>query len=144
MDRPGILSTLESALYADDLAAAAAFWENIMGLERIALVPDRHVFYRVGSGVLLIFRAEATQVAPAPDARLPVPPHGATGPGHYCMAVSGKDLDGWRAWLEGNGIAIEADFTWPKGGQSPEGRSIYFRDPAGNSIELADPRIWDR
>ena len=22
-------------------------------------------------------------------------------------------------------------------------RSVYFRDPAGNSIELADPAIWD-
>ncbi|MGN6582964.1 MAG: glyoxalase/bleomycin resistance/extradiol dioxygenase family protein, partial [Rhizobiaceae bacterium] len=22
------------------------------------------------------------------------------------------------------------------------GRSIYFRDPAGNSIEFAEPRIW--
>jgi len=32
---------------------------------------------------------------------------------------------------------IEADFTWPGGG-----RSIYFRDPAGNAIEFAEPRIW--
>jgi hypothetical protein len=34
-------------------------------------------------------------------------------------------------------VAIEADFEWPKGG-----RSIYFRDPAGNSVEFAEPRIW--
>ena len=34
-------------------------------------------------------------------------------------------------------IAIEADFTWPGGG-----RSIYFRDPAGNCLELAEPAIW--
>jgi len=29
------------------------------------------------------------------------------------------------------------DFEWPQGG-----RSIYFRDPAGNSLEFAEPRIW--
>ena len=39
--------------------------------------------------------------------------------------------------LEGAGIAIEADFEWPGGG-----RSLYVRDPAGNSVEFAEPRIW--
>jgi hypothetical protein len=34
-------------------------------------------------------------------------------------------------------VAIEADFEWPKGG-----RSIYFRDPAGNCLEFAEPKIW--
>jgi hypothetical protein len=34
-------------------------------------------------------------------------------------------------------VAIEHEATWPRGG-----RSFYFRDPAGNSLELATPRIW--
>lgn len=139
MTRPPILGTLESALYSPDLSAATDFWERIIGLERIAMVENRHIFYRLGSGVLLIFRAEATAIPPPPDARLPVPPHGTTGPGHFCMAVQGADLDAWRLWLQQHGITIESDFTWPQGG-----RSIYFRDPAGNSIEMADPCIWDR
>ena len=42
-----------------------------------------------------------------------------------------------RDRLEGKGVAIEADFEWPGGG-----RSIYFRDPAGNCLEFAEPRIW--
>ena len=33
--------------------------------------------------------------------------------------------------------AHAADFQWPNGA-----RSIYFRDPAGNSIEIAEPRLW--
>ena len=37
----------------------------------------------------------------------------------------------------GVGVTIEADFDWPDGG-----RSIYFRDPAGNCLEFAEPRIW--
>lgn len=131
------LSVLETALYADDLEAAKRFWRKVMGLALIAEVPGRHLFFRIGAQVLLIFRAEATLVPPKADSRLPVPPHGARGPGHFCMAAASKDIDIWRNHLETNGIQIEADFTWPQGG-----RSIYFRDPAGNSVEIADPAIW--
>ncbi|KGJ03977.1 Catechol 2,3-dioxygenase [Paracoccus halophilus] len=134
---PPLLGTLESALYAEDLEAAARFWTEIIGLPEIARVPGRHVFFRCGAQVLLVFRAEATRQAPREDARLPVPPHGTTGAGHFCMAAAPEAFDAWRSHLEKAGIEIEADFTWPQGG-----RSLYFRDPAGNSIELADPAIW--
>ncbi|MBC7164017.1 MAG: VOC family protein [Roseovarius sp.] len=129
---------LEAALYAGDLDAAEGFYGGLLGLERIVRVGQRHVFYRVGAGVLLIFNPEATGKPPAnPD--LPVPPHGARGPGHFCFAVAGPALDGWRARLEAAGVGIEADFRWPNGA-----RSIYFRDPAGNSVEMAEPRLWAR
>ena len=139
---PPRIGTLESALYADDLDAAEAFWTGIIGLRVFQKVPGRHVFFRVAEGqpaqVLLVFNPAATRKPPAPDARLPVPPHGAEGQGHYCLAVPPETMDDWRAHLEGAGFAIEADFRWPNGR-----RSVYFRDPAGNSIELADPAIWD-
>lgn len=138
---PALSGTLESALYVDDLSAAETFWSDVMGLTCFQRSDGRHAFFRVSSDprpqVLLIFRAEATEHPPAPDARLPVPPHGARGPGHYCLAADPDTLDDWRQHLESHGIAIEADFLWPNGA-----RSIYFRDPAGNSIELADPAIW--
>ena len=66
---------LESALYVTDLDAAEAFYRDVLGLERIAKVDGRHVFFRCGQGVLLLFNAEATRNQPAPDAKLPVPPH---------------------------------------------------------------------
>ena len=135
---PPVIGTLESALYASDLQAAADFWRNVIGLEQIAHVPGRHVFFRCGAQVLLVFCAQATRQPPRPDSRLPVPPHGTEGPGHFCMAADPGSLPAWRDHLQSCGIEIEADFTWPKGG-----RSIYFRDPAGNSIEIADPAIWD-
>lgn len=135
---PPLLGTLESALYAEDLDAATAFWRDVMGLEPFQTVPGRHVFFRVAPGqVLLVFNPEATAQPPKPDARLPVPPHGARGPGHFCLAVAPDRLDAWRDHLEAKDITIEADFRWPNGA-----RSIYLRDPAGNSIELADPAIW--
>jgi catechol 2,3-dioxygenase-like lactoylglutathione lyase family enzyme len=87
--------------------------------------------------VLLIFNAEATKVPPAPDARLKVPPHGAVGDGHLCFAASADEIVRWKAHLEAKKIAIESEFEWPQGG-----RSIYIRDPSGNSIEFAEPRIW--
>ena len=128
---------LESALYVDDLDAAEEFYGGVLGLEVITRAEGRHVFFRCGDGVLLLFNADATEVPPAPDARLPVPPHGARGPGHLCFAASAEEIDRWKTELQSQGIAIEADFEWPNGG-----RSIYFRDPSGNSLEFAEPRIW--
>lgn len=127
---------LESALYAEDLGAAEAFYTGVMGLEVLAKVPGRHVFFRVGAGVLLIFDPRATETA-HPGARLPVPPHGARGPGHLCFAATRDEIARWRDRLAAAGIAIEAEFDWPNGA-----RSLYFRDPAGNSLELAEPRLW--
>jgi catechol 2,3-dioxygenase-like lactoylglutathione lyase family enzyme len=128
---------LESALYVADLDAADAFYGDVLGLERIAKVDGRHVFFRCGPGILLLFQPDATVVPPAPEARLPVPPHGARGQGHLCFSASADEIDRWKAHLLANGIAVEADFEWPQGG-----RSIYFRDPSGNSLEFAEPRIW--
>jgi catechol 2,3-dioxygenase-like lactoylglutathione lyase family enzyme len=70
--------------------------------------------------------------------RLPIPPHGAAGPGHVCFRATAAEIEAWRQHLVAKGIAIESDFVWPDGG-----RSLYFRDPAGNSLEFAEPRIWE-
>lgn len=132
-DAPAIL---ETALYADDLDAAEAFYGGVMGLERIARVDNRHVFYRLKGSILLIFNPAETVKAPSNPA-LPVPPHGARGPGHACFALSGAEIERWAERFREAGIAIEADFRWPNGA-----RSIYLRDPAGNSLEFAEPGLW--
>lgn len=128
---------LESALYVDDIDRAEAFYATIMGLERLGKVEGRHVFFRCGNGVLLLFNPEATAVPPAPDATLQVPPHGTRGPGHLCFSATAEELVAWEAHLTQNGIDIESRVEWPSGG-----RSIYIRDPDGNSLEFAEPRIW--
>jgi catechol 2,3-dioxygenase-like lactoylglutathione lyase family enzyme len=127
---------LETVLYANDLGAAEAFYRAVLGFEPFAKAPGRHLFYRCGEQVLLIFNPDATGVPPAPGA-LPVPPHGAQGPGHLCFRATAAEIDAWAVRLAAHGIAVEADFEWPGGG-----RSIYFRDPAGNCLEIAEPRIW--
>jgi catechol 2,3-dioxygenase-like lactoylglutathione lyase family enzyme len=133
---PAPLGILETVLYAPDLGAIERFYRRVLGLEPFAAAADRHIFYRYGPQMLLIFNPLATQT-PAPPGSLPVPPHGARGEGHVCFRASAEDIAKWRTRLETLGVRIEADFEWPRGG-----RSIYFRDPAGNCLEFAEPRIW--
>ena len=128
---------LESALYAEDLDAAEHFYGTVLGLRKIKRIGNRHVFYRCGESVLLIFNPVET-VKPASNPAMPVPVHGSLGEGHVCFGASSKELEGIAEMLGDAGIEIEADFCWPGGA-----RSIYVRDPAGNSIEFAEPKLWD-
>jgi catechol 2,3-dioxygenase-like lactoylglutathione lyase family enzyme len=132
-----MLAILETVLYAVDLDRAEAFYAEVLGLTPFSKQAGRHLFYRCGDQMLLIFNPQETVKPPRPGARLPVPPHGATGECHVCFKASADEIDQWRARLLGAGVGIEADFTWPGGG-----RSIYFRDPAGNCLEFAESRIW--
>ena len=66
-----------------------------------------------------------------------MPPHGAAGPGHMAFAATEAELDAWKERLASAGITVEQEHRWPGGG-----RSLYLRDPAGNSVELATPAVW--
>ena len=122
---------LETILYVDDLDAAERFYGEVLGLMLDSRKPDLFRFFRIGDAMLLLFRADAARRSRE------VPAHGATGPGHVCFAIREDELDGWKSHLQARGVTIEHEQTWPRGG-----RSFYFRDPAGNSLELATPRIW--
>jgi catechol 2,3-dioxygenase-like lactoylglutathione lyase family enzyme len=135
-DAPPPAAILEAAIYARDLDAAEAFYGGLLGMPRLLRAGERHVFYRVGATILLVFNPDATE-APPPEGALPVPPHGARGPGHVCFAMEDTEITAIRARLEAAGIAVESDFQWPNGA-----RSLYVRDPAGNSVEFAEPKLW--
>jgi catechol 2,3-dioxygenase-like lactoylglutathione lyase family enzyme len=126
------LGVLETALYADDLHGAEVFYSTVLDLELDSKEEGRHLFFKCGQSMLLIFDASITAAQTGP-----VPQHGATGPGHVAFSVHATDLDAWIEQIETGGVEVEARIDWPSGG-----RSIYFRDPAGNSLELATPRIW--
>ena len=132
-----IKGVLETSLYVNDLEAAEAFYREVLGLEAFAKVPGRHVFFRCGPAVLLVFNpgSTANEVTTVGDVSIPL--HGALGPGHVAFSVSEADLAGWIDRLTRHGVEVEAEVTWPSGG-----RSVYFRDPTGNSLELASPKIW--
>ena len=126
---------LETVLYAPDLDAAEAFYRDMLDLTPFTKVPGRHLFYRCGTQVFLVFNPSATR--DVSTAGIPVPTHGADGQGHVCFRANADEIADWHDRLTANGVEIEMDFEWPQGG-----RSIYFRDPAGNSLEFAEPRIW--
>jgi catechol 2,3-dioxygenase-like lactoylglutathione lyase family enzyme len=123
---------LETCLCVDDLHAAEEFYGRVLGLKVYSRVEGRHVFFQCGAGMFLVFNPK--QTAQAVGA---MPTHGTLGQGHAAFAAEESELAAWRAQLLQEGIKIESEIQWPNGG-----RSIYFRDPAGNSVELATPRLW--
>ncbi len=123
---------LETCLYVDDLDAAEDFYARVLGLELESHVAGRHVFFRCGQAMLLLFNPEATGAATGK-----VPAHGARGSGHVAFAAELDQIPAWREQLAHHGVPIEAEIAWPGGGHS-----LYFRDPSGNSLELATPQTW--
>lgn len=135
--KPVIDGVLETCLYTRDLETAKEFYGEILGLPLITEEPSRHIFFRCGQGMLLIFDPTRTTKTAGQVGGVPIPRHGTEGAGHICFRVDDEELLTWRERLESAGVEIEAVVDWPGGG-----RSIYVRDPAGNSIEFAPARIW--
>ena len=121
----------ETVIYAGDLAAAERFYHNVLGLVVFSR-SDTVVSFRLSGGVLLIFNPER-----AIQPNRGVPSHCAIGPGHLAFAAAPQSLEQWRAHLAAHDVAIEMEVNWEQGGPS-----LYFRDPAGNSLELAPPTLW--
>lgn len=132
------VTILETCLCADDLDAARRFYENLFGLEVIDFQPDRNLFFRCGSSMLLLFNPEHTSVIHTSVDGQPIPLHGTTGAGHVAFRVPADEIDQWRDKLGSAGVTIESEVRWPNGALS-----LYFRDPAGNSLELASPDLWE-
>lgn len=126
-----ILRVLETCLYVEDVQAAAAWYEEVLDLDRFAEELPRHVFFRLEDQMLLLFDPAETEASSPGDE---APPHGARGAQHVAFAV--EELGPWRDRLEAEGIELLHEQDW--GG----GSSIYFEDPSGNVLELVEPGTW--
>src|SRR5262245_21099641 len=135
--RPKIRRVVETALYVDDMARAVAFYRDLLGL-RVMEPGGRLTSIDAGEGtVLLLFRRGAT----TQGFRWPggaIPPHDGSGPIHVALGVAAEALDPWERYLESRGVAIESRTRWDRGG-----RSLYFRDPDGHSVERVTPGTWE-
>jgi catechol 2,3-dioxygenase-like lactoylglutathione lyase family enzyme len=123
---------LETALYTSDLRQTTRFYTEVLGLELLKDLGEQGVALACGGSVVILFDPARTAAQPGE-----VPAHGSSGAGHVAFAVPNAELRAWRTHLERAGVAIESEVDWPRGGSS-----IYFRDPAGNSVELTTPAIW--
>jgi catechol 2,3-dioxygenase-like lactoylglutathione lyase family enzyme len=127
-------AVLETSLYVSDLDRAIAFYQDVVGLRKMDVFPGgRGAALQVGTGpsVLLLFRADLTRAGGE------FMPHGTTGAGHAAFRINADELPSWRQRLKERGVAIEKELIF---GDNPP--SIYFRDPDGNSLELAVASIW--
>jgi catechol 2,3-dioxygenase-like lactoylglutathione lyase family enzyme len=133
MTDPPRLRTYETVVYATDVEPTTAFYRDVLQLRQID-GPDEHsaALRLGGDAVLLIFDPARSSMAGRP-----VPAHGAVGPGHVAFSVGPGELVGWRRRLSELGVALEQEQSW-----GDHGESLYFRDPAGNSVELVEGEIW--
>ncbi|MEX2586478.1 MAG: VOC family protein [Actinomycetota bacterium] len=138
MSAPGISRVLETVLYFTSESETKAFYSEVLGLRLIGEEAGRHMFFRMGDGVLLLFNPSATAEAGS------VPAHGATGQGHACFLASGGNYEQWKQHLEGRGVSIIQEASWPPGAarERIRGVSFYFRDPSGNLLEIANTDFW--
>ncbi|MBX3359192.1 MAG: VOC family protein [Phycisphaeraceae bacterium] len=137
MADPQIRGIYETVLYATPTGPTVAFYREVLGLKPIGHGSDLGGAFRLpDGGVLLIFDPALSSIA----GRL-VPTHGrpmAAGAGHAAFSVAPGEYGAWIDRLRRHGVVIEHEHTW-----APGGRSVYFRDPAGNSVELVDGQVWE-
>jgi catechol 2,3-dioxygenase-like lactoylglutathione lyase family enzyme len=133
---PSIRRVLETSLYCDDLAATARFYEGVLGL-RVHFSDARLVALDASGSTVLLFFARGASRLGVTTSEGAIPGHDGSGPAHLAFAVDTDDLDPWETRLAAAGVAIESRIAWARGG-----RSIYFRDPEGHSVELATPGVW--
>ena len=122
---------LETSLYADDLAAAEQFYANVLGLDVALRTEGNHVSFHCGAGIVHVFDPSASR------ARASLPAHGADGAVHIAFGVPTDQLAAWRRHFNRHDVAVEQTKQWDEGQ-----RSLYVRDPAGNSVELVSNTLW--
>lgn len=128
----------EAVLYVDDLPEATAFYREVLGLPLTLSFEDASFLQTGEHSTLILFDRQQLKTRISQ-----IPGHGAEGAGHVALAIPHEEMAAWRERLAAHGVEIEHEQDWPQGTHS-----LYFRDPAGNSVELIDarhyPRVWAR
>ncbi|MGE3107132.1 MAG: VOC family protein [Phycisphaerales bacterium] len=129
-----VIGVHETVLYVPDIRADSHFYQRVVGLRCVGTPDAGGVALRLptGDAILLLFTVEHAR-----QTGRHVPAHGATGPGHVAFRVPPGTLGAWRAHLESSRVELELERDWDCGG-----RSIYVRDPAGNSVDFVEGTIW--
>lgn len=128
-----VLKIKETCLYVMDLAKARDFYHGVLGLEIMNYVPEKHLFLRVGTSVLLCFNPQDSKLKKSP------PAHFAEGNQHFAFEVAVSEYENVKSEIKSKGIPIVEEVIWKTGKES-----FYFKDPEDNVLEvLPDVGIWD-
>jgi catechol 2,3-dioxygenase-like lactoylglutathione lyase family enzyme len=118
-------------LTVDDIEATLAFYERALRLKReLFLGPDGQTRFALTFGKQKINLQDRNTETPT-KARVPT-----FGSGDFCL-IAAVPLDDVIAHLSAERIAIEAGPV-PRRGALGAIRSVYFRDPDGNLVEVAE------
>jgi catechol 2,3-dioxygenase-like lactoylglutathione lyase family enzyme len=135
-----ITGLLETALYLDDVGKESRFYQDLFGFSLLSGSTGHDAVFAAlevpGKGVLLFFKKGAN-AHPVDTGDGLIPPHGGEGRLHLAFAISADSYEPWKTRLAEKHIKIESEVRWKRGG-----RSLYFRDPEGNLVELATPGLW--
>ena len=129
--RPRLQGVLETVLYYRDENRCERFYTDVLGMIPIAKEAGRHLFFRAGESVFLLFNAESTREGSAGMLA-----HGAEGEGHACFVVNEDDYESWKTYLRDRDVEALKEIDWGRG------LSFYFRDPDGNLLEIANRDFW--
>jgi catechol-2,3-dioxygenase len=126
------------------------FYINILGLEFVSEENDRHVFLKVDQSMLLIFNPNKmlannnnnnnNNISNESSSTSQLPIHGAFAPPsiiHFALEIEKQNYDNAKYMLNEKNIKIDKEVIWEKGTNS-----IYFRDPAGNLVEIITQGSW--
>jgi catechol-2,3-dioxygenase len=122
----------ETCLYCHDLEKAKEFYGTLLGLPLISYQPDKHVFFKAGSSVLLIFNPDDSKLKASP------PGHFAEGNQHFAFEVTLAEYEQHKKQIKSKGITIIDCVVWKNGSES-----FYFNDTEGNILEIVPEGIWD-
>jgi catechol-2,3-dioxygenase len=127
------LKIKETCLYIKDLEQARSFYHEVLGLPVISYVEEKHIFFRVGTSVLLCFNPEDSKTKTSP------PAHYGGGKQHFAFEIPKADYRKVKNEVVLKGIRIIDEVIWQSGEES-----FYFNDPEGNVLEFVpDSGIWD-
>jgi catechol-2,3-dioxygenase len=130
-----INKVVETCIYSSDLQSMKKFYLEIVGLSVIQEERDKLIFLKAGKSMLLIFDPSRTSIN-----NDVLPTHGALTPPssiHFAMEIEEQEYQPCKEHLERNGIAIQKEVDW-----NGKTKSLYFRDPAGNLVELITSGAW--
>jgi catechol 2,3-dioxygenase-like lactoylglutathione lyase family enzyme len=125
MDRPAHAGLRHLALHARDLEAMKRFYIDVLGFT-VEWEPDRDNIY-LSSGIdnLALHRAAALPTGASVSTNQALD--------HLGLIVRRpEDVDTWATFLEGRGVTLAAKPRTHRDGA----RSLYFRDPDGNTIQI--------